>query len=340
MRILKLFEQRLDRASSRMALKVLGWLESSNARFSRVGNTPFFRAEQFPWALEVESNWGVIREELMLLLPRFRELPDVRSLQTGAMYQLRSSDEGMWRTFIFYDHGRKNLKSCSRCPGTAEILERIPGMVTALFSILGPHSHIPAHRGPYNGVLRCHLGLKVPRAGRCQIRVGSDSASWEEGKSIIFDDAFNHEVWNDTTEHRAILFVDIVRPLPFPIPLSMQSSLAARSKCQIELREMGRPDIVMPGGRIVTSRCMQASRFCSYRTLGHALYIPAKRIPSAGAREPVYEVCPRLAVSGETCCARRDLRRHRGDRRLDRDRARRLGSRRWRSVCKGFARLL
>jgi len=51
-------------------------------------------------------------------------------------------------------------------------------------------------------------------AEACRIRVGDDVRHWEEGKSLIFDDTFNHEVWNDTDETRVVLFVDVLRPLP------------------------------------------------------------------------------------------------------------------------------
>jgi beta-hydroxylase len=33
---------------------------------------------------------------------------------------------------------------------------------------------------------------------------------------MIFDDTYEHEVWNDTDELRAVLFVDVMRPLPRP----------------------------------------------------------------------------------------------------------------------------
>jgi len=33
---------------------------------------------------------------------------------------------------------------------------------------------------------------------------------------MIFDDTFNHEVWNDTDQTRVVLFVDVLRPLPSP----------------------------------------------------------------------------------------------------------------------------
>lgn len=52
--------------------------------------------------------------------------------------------------------------NCARCPRTMELLRKVPGAKTAFFSILSPHMHIPAHCGPYKGVIRCHLGLIVP----------------------------------------------------------------------------------------------------------------------------------------------------------------------------------
>ena len=40
---------------------------------------------------------------------------------------------------------------------------------------------------------------------------------WREGRSLGFDDTFDHEVWNETTGVRVVLFVDFQRPLPRPI---------------------------------------------------------------------------------------------------------------------------
>jgi len=31
----------------------------------------------------------------------------------------------------------------------------------------------------------------------------------------LFDDTFEHEVWNDTNGVRVILFMDVLRPLPY-----------------------------------------------------------------------------------------------------------------------------
>src|SRR5204863_5442246 len=89
-----------------------------------------------------------------------------------------------------------------------------PGLVGAMFSILEPGKFLPPHRGPYNGVLRLHLGLIVPDAAeRIGIRVVDQIRHWAEGRALIIDDTFEHEVWNDTDHTRVVLFLDFARPL-------------------------------------------------------------------------------------------------------------------------------
>lgn len=36
--------------------------------------------------------------------------------------------------------------------------------------------------------------------------------SWQEGKMLIFDDSFEHEVWHNGTSVRLVLIVDIWHP--------------------------------------------------------------------------------------------------------------------------------
>lgn len=101
-----------------------------------------------------------------------------------------------------------------RRPLEDPLLLRLP----AFFSLLGPGKHLPEHRGPYNGVLRHHLGLIVPEPARaCAIRVAGQTAHWREGECLIFDDSYPQEAWNDTDRDRLVLFLDIVRPLPRPV---------------------------------------------------------------------------------------------------------------------------
>ena len=192
-------------------------LESLVPEYSLVGDSVFFSREQFPWAEELEANWQVIRHELDQVLPYADALPNFQDISPR---QTRISPDDLWKTYFFCAFGYRSQKNCDRCPETARLLKKIPGLKVAFFSILAPGKHIPEHRGKHKGIIRCHLALKVPEPKEnCRIRVGDQVAYWEEGKTLFFDDTFPHEVWNDTNDYRVVLFLDIARPLRFPLSL-------------------------------------------------------------------------------------------------------------------------
>jgi aspartyl/asparaginyl beta-hydroxylase (cupin superfamily) len=194
--------------------RILAPIERFVGKRSLVGDATFFELEQFPWVQRVEDNWEVIRDELLRVLEDREALPNFQDISKD---QIEITDDDNWKTYFLYGYGFQADLGVETCPRTAALMREIPGMTTAMFSILSPRKHILDHRGPYKGVLRYHLGLIVPEdAESCRIRVGDDFRHWEEGKSMIFDDTFNHEVWNDTDETRVVLFVDVLRPLPEP----------------------------------------------------------------------------------------------------------------------------
>jgi aspartyl/asparaginyl beta-hydroxylase (cupin superfamily) len=173
------------------------------------GNRTFFDPACFPWIAPLEAEWRAIRTELDLVLGAMRRVPggpigDPRK-------PLPELNDG-WRIFSFMVFGLRNPDTCARCPETARLLDGVPGLTTALFSILEPRAYLPPHRGPFKGVLRYHLGLRVP--GPSRIRVGDETAYWAEGRSLVFDDTHEHEVWNECDDPRALLFLDFLRPLP------------------------------------------------------------------------------------------------------------------------------
>jgi len=192
-------------------------IERAVPRYSKVGDRVFFEVEQFPWARDLEANWKVIRTELEDVLERVGELPNFQEIMPR---QGRITQDDGWKTYYFYAFGFVARGNCDRCPKTWELLQDIPGLKVAFFSILNPGKHIPEHYGKHKGLIRYHLGLVVPEPrDRCRIRVNGQFTHWEEGKSLIFDDTFPHAVWNDTDGYRAVLFLDIARPLRFPLSL-------------------------------------------------------------------------------------------------------------------------
>ena len=189
-------------------------IETWIGRASLVGDKTFFDVADFPWVKRIEKDWQLIRGELDEVLMDREHLPNIQEILAS---QASLSDDDHWKTYYLHGYWGRADANCERCPETARLVEEIPGMKHALFSIISPHKHIKPHCGVYKGVIRYHLGLRIPEPKEsCRIRVGDDVRHWEEGKSLIFDDTFEHEVWNETDGVRVVLIVDVVRPLPFP----------------------------------------------------------------------------------------------------------------------------
>lgn len=201
-------------AVTRFFMWLVEGAERLNLKYAVHGNPPVYDNATFPWAADIECEWPAIRKELDKILLRKDELPGFHEISSDVA-TITSDRE--WKTFFFCGYGAKAQKNIDQCPETWQIVNKIPGLITAMFSILEPGKHIPHHRGPYNGVLRLHLGLLVPGPKeKLTIRVGQEMCHWEDGKALIFDDAYDHEVWNDTGKLRVVLFVDFVKPLRFP----------------------------------------------------------------------------------------------------------------------------
>jgi ornithine lipid ester-linked acyl 2-hydroxylase len=199
---------------TRLFMAIVAFVERLNLKLSRLGNPCVHDLAAFPWAASVEREWRVIRDELDRVLLRKAELPNVQDLTAEAA--ALSRDAG-WKIFPLVAYGLRSQPNIDLCPETWRILQAIPGLTTAMFSILEPGKRIPPHRGPYNGVLRLHLGLIVPEPHeRLAIRVGPERRHWQEGQALIFDDAYEHEAWNETAGVRVVLFVDFEKPLRFP----------------------------------------------------------------------------------------------------------------------------
>jgi beta-hydroxylase len=184
------------------------------ARQSLVGDPPVIDGTALPWVASLEADWKSVRRELEGLLEQRGLLPAIHEIQPD---QYNLSQDDLWKTCFLFGYGARSERNCARCPETVRLLDAIPGVTLAWFSILGPGKHIPRHAGITKGLVRCHLGLVVPRGpGRCEMEVDGTLNRWEEGRLLLFDDSRRHEVWNETSEERAVLLFDVVRPMRRP----------------------------------------------------------------------------------------------------------------------------
>ncbi|CAF95939.1 unnamed protein product [Tetraodon nigroviridis] len=183
----------------------------------------------YSWALE--RNWKSIRDEALAVMDQKSGLfiPEEENLR----------EKGEWGQYTLWQQGKKLPSSCQSVPKTCSLLERFPeatgckrGQIK--FSVMQPGTHVWPHTGPTNCRLRMHLGLVIPPHG-CRIRCTEQTRyrppppparccrrahppvfffcrEWQEGKVLIFDDSFEHEVWQEADSYRLIFIVDVWHP--------------------------------------------------------------------------------------------------------------------------------
>lgn len=192
-----------------------------------VKNPPFVdRKEFFPGSKLLEDNWESIREELLSVLENEEAIPKFHEVD-GIQRFISANDDVAWRTFAFKAYDTWIDKNCQQAPKTTELLQQLPEVSLAMFSILDGGKHIPRHFGFFKGVFRYHIALIVPDDNECYITVGGQRYDWKEGEGVLFDDTFMHEVWNKSKHKRAVLFLDIYRDKSLPVwlrPLESQNA--------------------------------------------------------------------------------------------------------------------
>lgn len=194
-----------------LLLKIGAWM----GKYSPVGDCPVFDNKDFGWTKLLEENWLTIRKELEGILANHQQFPSLQDIQKE---QIVLNKDNNWKTYFLFGFGLKAVKNCEACPVTASLLEKIPDMKTAFFSILSPGKHIPAHKGVFKGLIRSHLGLIIPgKKGDCLMRIDNQKILWGEGKAVVFDDTYEHEVWNNSNQVRVVLLIDIIRPFKTPL---------------------------------------------------------------------------------------------------------------------------
>jgi aspartate beta-hydroxylase len=218
---------------------------------------PWWRARDLPVARILEENFPAIREEYLALEEETQNGYKLKA-DAASDYAMKKSEhalhQGDWDWVSYISKGVKQDRFRSLCPRTAEALDEAHSLMCStpfdytFFSVLGAGASIAAHHAPCNLRIRCHLPIIVPEepslqspssspdrgAGRpkCGMRVGGEARPWVEGKCSVFDDSFEHEVWNDTTKRRVVLLVDSWHPELDPREINALSEMFSSARKQ------------------------------------------------------------------------------------------------------------
>lgn len=122
---------------------------------------------------------------------------------------------GKWDQFTLWQHGEQVESATKLLPETAKVIATLPEATSMVYgqsklSIMAPRTHARPHHGTTNARVRIHLG--ITGLEQAAIRCLNETKVWHTSQCIAFDDSFEHEVWNNSTEVRVVLIVDVWQP--------------------------------------------------------------------------------------------------------------------------------
>jgi beta-hydroxylase len=184
---------------------------------SAVPNRPVIPLEEFPELAKLNENWQTIRDEAVRLFDE----GFIRAAAKNNDWGFYSFFKSGWKRFYlkWYDDFLPSARAL--CPQTVELLNSIPSVHGAMFAMLPPGGKLGAHRDPFAGSLRYHLGLVTPNSDKCRILVDGVPCVWRDGEAFMFDETFIHSVENATETNRIILFCDVERPMKYSFMTAM-----------------------------------------------------------------------------------------------------------------------
>lgn len=195
----------------------------------KVRSQPWYEADQFELVKALEQNYAVIKGELEAFNKlRWNRVGSAHRGNENSCHDADLVSSGEWREVVLLGDSDECEENCRSCPQTTSLLQGFfevshcaeMRLGESLFSQLLPGTRLRSHCGPSNLRLTCHLGLHIPSG--CRIICGEDARHWQEGKCLVFDDSFEHEVWHEGTEARTVLLVNFWHP---DVPREMREEL-------------------------------------------------------------------------------------------------------------------
>ncbi len=149
------------------------------------------------------------RNEIQSLIDAARDRDLVGMLAT----KMQEKKRGM----VFYKWYGKNIDACVDMPEYHQSFKHIR---TIGVSIFNKKQSTGEHFGPLRVTLRVLYNINDIRNRDVFISVGQQTHFWQDEKLFIFDDTLLHRSCNESDSMRYCLFVDILRPSPWPLLMS------------------------------------------------------------------------------------------------------------------------
>ena len=171
----------------------------------------------FPNHKLLQENWEIIRDEGNKLYNSNKTT--MIKYDSDLLFKY-IADDG-WKKFYIKWYGPITNEALLLCPNTCKLIEQLPEITFAMFSIVEPGSSIAIHMGIFKGSLTYHLGLVCPED--TYLIVDNIKYFWKNSEDILFDDTYLHSVKNESNESRIVLLCHIKRKMRTPIATSINN---------------------------------------------------------------------------------------------------------------------
>jgi aspartyl/asparaginyl beta-hydroxylase (cupin superfamily) len=170
---------------------------------------------------EIESSWETIRAEALELI----RLTPEQNVTYGR--EAAANVKENWKHYYIHGLDQESFpdRICDITPTLCKLLKDYPPITmcplgSIKISYIAPDTIIQPHTSNLNFRLRAQLPLFVPPLNETEtsdmskmvMNGGQHEIKWEEGKMVVFDDSFEHEVINETNQPRVLLIFDMVHP--------------------------------------------------------------------------------------------------------------------------------
>lgn len=162
----------------------------------------------------LREHWTTLRDEAMAL-QAVGAFDAAKAPGSVGYYDVgfRTFYKRGWSKFYLKWYGSTHASARRLCPKTLALLEQVPQIRGAMFSILPPGAELSLHADPMACSLRYHLALATPNSEHCYISVDGRPCSWIDGRDFVFDETYPHHARNGTDVPRLILLCDVDRPM-------------------------------------------------------------------------------------------------------------------------------
>jgi beta-hydroxylase len=174
--------------------------------FTRGKQSSTYPARIVPGLDQLKAAYPIIREEARAL----RDAGVFNRAPAKDEPGYNTFEKGGWRLYRLKWYSREcDASAKAACPQTCAIVDSIPSVRSALFTVLPPGARLGQHHDPVASSLRYHLGLLTPNSEKCALTLDGVPHVWRDGEELLFDPTYLHSAINETDVVRIILFCDV-----------------------------------------------------------------------------------------------------------------------------------